>query len=452
MNEITEQRLRDYLAGEAPRGDLSPAQWEAVLRAAVSQRQSRGWTIPSLLADRRTSAIAASVVVLAVAGCTALVVTSPWDSPAGTWFTSPIGMAAATPTSTAPGLAGVPIPGPSGIPAPNYFDSGSSIWSADKTLLKPGDPVTISAVFKNISGGDIDFVEKPVNFSIDNLDLDPNRENATGVPFEGTIPDILHKGDTVTLTATVPSKTTSQLTAGRYHASIELRFAQNSNQPDLGTTTMGLNSDVLFTVLPPQGAMSKTIDVNEAHQIENVRMTLESLEIGPEQSKVHVLAEQLWPSPTPTPMANAPVLPGAPTPTPTSVPTPTAMAVLSSTPTPTGTAAPPTPTPTPTGTSSIVPTQTPGGPTATPTPAPFVPDAPPSVSDLTAYYRTDGGDWVQIRQYGYRPAATSADWTWTFGPVASDAKTFELAVTSDLHDESGALRQWKWTVNLQAGD
>lgn len=378
--ELLEGGIKYYFKQEGVKGDLSSRQWEEVLSHVKKQKQRRWlWGPLTPLTARPILAMAASLVLAVVVGGTALWVAAPWE-----------GIVPGTPR---------PVDGPRAIPAPRYF---AQSWMADKNLITPGEPVTITLTLKNTWDKRIEFKNFPKTVALNQVDTRSEEAVPVALVSNGVIPGLIEPGEEVTVVANVTSDVTAGLQSGRYNARFEIRFAYTPGKPEMGEVGLGLNSPILFVVLPPEGALDTTVQVGEVREVNGVRITLDTIHFTPEKTTILALAAL----PAAEPAGPAPVIAPIPTSAGPSqgTPTPTAVPVL--------------------------------GPTG-------------SISGLTAQYRIDGGTWHELRGHGYRSTPEGVRHEWTFGPVSANASTFEFAIMSDTDTGSGATGLWGWTVPLQ---
>lgn len=397
--KMLENRIEQHFAQEGAKGDLSLEQWQEVL-AHVRMRKQRRWPWGTTIfaMPRPLTAMAVSLLLAVVVGGVSLWVVAPWKqtAPGVTW---PL---------IQPEPSGVP--GPAGRPAPRYFET---TWTTDRSVITPGQALTITTTVKNVWDQRIEVMSLPQTVTINEVDTSPQGMApptpgswcvaGTSICFvlltvTGGIPQSIEPGDTVTVVAHVPPDVSANLQPGRYNVGIEITFAHTPGKPEDGTTRIGLNSGILFVVVPPQGALDKTVQVGEARQANGATVTLETIDFTPEKTTI------------------------------------VALVVLSS-----YTPAKPTPAPPPL-------------PGATPTP---VPTATPVGRQYSAnpWYRLDRGEWREVRSRGYRETPDGIIVEWTLGPVQADAKTFDFSISrlSDFVFNPGqqVVGPWEWTVQLQ---
>ena len=175
---------------------------------------------------------------------------------------------------------------------------------------------------------------------------------------------------------------------------------------------MGLNSEILFVVIPPEGVLDGTVMVGQVEEGSYARITLESVRFTLEQTSILVFAE---------PLAHRSV---ERRPTVASTPTPAVQPQVTATPT------------------SLV------------VPSPWDGD----ITRLTAFYRLDGGAWHLLRNHGYRLTPDGVHHEWSFGPVSVNANTLEFAILPGnrpgrdgtfTYPTSDATASWEWSVPLR---
>ena len=377
-----EESLKRYFEQEGPKGDLSPRQWERVLLHVKTQEQRRrSWGSVTLLICRRPLLTVAPAFVLAVMAVgVSLWVTAPWEG-------SPPGQPE-------------PVHGPRAIPAPTYFDQ---LWKPDRSLITPGEPITISLTLKNAWDKRIEINEIPTTMML--TQVDTGVEEPIPLANSGEIPSSMQPGQEFTVVADVRPNVSADFRPGRYGFRFDIRFVHSPGRPEMGEVRMGLNSGVLFAVIPPEGALDKTVIVGQVREANEARITLETIHFTLEETTISVFA--------------APAADESKGAKPIMAPTPTSAISARGTPTPTA-----------------------------------VPPAPieGKIPGLTARYRIDGGGWHKLRWHAYRPTPEGTHHEWTFGPASVNADTFMLVIMSDTHAGGETTLQWEWTVALQAGE
>ena len=373
-----EERLKRYFEQESVQGDLSAQQWEDVLLHVKAQDQRRGiWRFVRFLTPHRPLlASAVTFVLLVVAGGTSLWVTAPWEGP--------------------PLDGPIPVQGPRSMPAPRIL---KDVWKVDKSLITPGDPITITLTLKNVWDKPIEIRELPATPPLTNVDRAGDEPVLLEWEDGEAVPLSMEPGDELTYVANMSSCVSAGLQPGRYHLRFDLRFAKEPGNPERGETGMGFGGG-RFVVVPPEGALDKTVMVDQVREASGTKITLEKIHFTPEESTIVVLAppppgESAEAQPIPAPAPTATAIPQQGTPTPTAVPVPMGR----------------------------------GG------------------GKLTARYQMDGGPWHRLGSHGYRVTPEGIHHEWSFGPVSANANTLLLAIAPDARP--GTKWLWEWTVALQ---
>ena len=318
---------------------------------------------------------------------------------------------------TAPWEASPPQePGPErarlAIPAPTIFED---VWEADKSLITPGDPVTITLGFKNVWDRPVVFSEFPTTITLTQVD----RRNEESIPLKlqsgSGVPGHIEAGEELVVMVTVSPNVSAGLHSGRYSLDIRFQFAHTPGRPEMGQKRSGLASGILFVVIPPEGELERSIVVGQAKEGNGARITLDSIHFSLEETSIVALAE---------PFANGsafsePVLATTPTP------------VLSSQGTP------------------------------SPAPAAGQPVWDGDITELTAFYRLDGSAWRLLGDHRYRETPDGVHHEWSFGPVSAKANTLEFAIVPGVrpgrdgtfaYPTGNDTLPWEWAVPLHESE
>ena len=381
-----EKLLQHYFEQENSEGDLSPEQWETVLGHVKTQKQRRSsWGLLAPLTARgAVPAIAATLVLAITAGVISLWVTAPWD-----------GSSANGPSSGWGHIGGLP-----GHPAPQFFER---VWKADRSLIAPGEPVVVTLTLKNVWDKPLRIIEFPATLRL--TPVDTHREGAEEPIFVALVDDgnpanSLEPGQELAFVANVQPQVSAGLQSGRYGFLFDFRFDKAPDGPEVAEVRTSSNSGILFVVLPPEGALDKTILVDQIREANGVTITFEKIHFTPEKTTIAVVALA-----APSPGESARSEPA-----------------IASTPTP------------------VFPSQ--GYPT--PVPAPTGGD----VSLLAARYQINGGAWYKlVGEHSYRETPNGLHHEWTFGPVSANSSTFVLAIMSG--SRPGSTRLGEWIVPLK---
>ena len=390
---MREELLKHYFEQESKKGDLSAEQWERVLSQVKIQDQMRGVlrAVTLLIARRPLIAMMTTLVLAVVAGGTSLWIVAPWTA--------------------APQHEPTPTQARLGIPAPRILEQ---VWKADKNLITPGEPIMITLALKNVSDRPVVFSEFPTTMTLTQVD----EQIEESIPLElkgreGT-PGPIEPGEEFIVVATVTPGVSAGLQPGRYNSGVRVQFTHSPGRPEMGGTRrgMGLNSEILFVVIPPEGVLDGTVMVGQVEEGSYARITLESVRFTLEQTSILVFAE---------PLAHRSV---ERRPTVASTPTPAVQPQVTATP------------------ASLV------------VPSPWDGD----ITRLTAFYRLDGGAWHLLRNHGYRPTPDGVHHEWWFGPVSVNANTLEFAILPGnrpgrdgtfTYPTSDATASWEWSVPLR---
>ena len=308
-----------------------------------------------------------------------------------------------------------PIPGATvrGGPPPRIFEID---WKTDQGSIAPGKPVIVTLELKNVWDEPVEFNEFPTSVTLTHVDT----RIETSVPLElesgkGT-PGPLEPGGALIVVAAVSPSVSAGLQSGRYRIK-GFQFTYTRGGRGAGPTRANMSSEVLFVVIPPEGALDKVLTLGQAREGGGGRLTLEKVHFTPERNTVSVLAAPL------TQSASGPQ---------------SAVA----------------------GASTPVPPVQPG---STPTPASAADQSPRDgdLTSLTAFYSLDGGMWRLMANYTYREGPDGVHWEWPFDPVSVNVKTLEFIIvprsrpgregtsTSPVEDASSS---WHWSLSLQRPD
>ena len=413
-----EKLLKNYFERESTKGDLSAEQWETAL-LRVRRQKDRGWfgkVMAPFTVRQPALAVATSLVLAVMVGAISLWIIAPWEGhdPYG-----PPAIPGIAGDPNSPGIPGRPgsvgIPGNAGepgIPAPTIFEP---VWKTDKSLITPGESVMITLTIKNVSDATLVFREFPTTMTLTQKD----RQFEESIPLEFGIgegaPGSLAPGGELIVIATVTPDVSSRLQFGRYslRISIEVQHSHDGTL-DMHRGTWGMGSKMLFVVTPPEGALNRNVVVDQAVEGDHARITLESIRFTPEQTTIVAFAESM----TQGTAESQPTVAGTPTPAATIQPG------------------------------------------ATPTPASAVAQSPwdGDITELTAFYRLDGGTWRVLRNYAYRETPDGVHHEWSFGPVSVNAKTLEIAILPGnqpgrdgtwSYPAGDTASSWEWSVSLQ---
>ena len=394
-----EELLKHYFEQESKKGDLSAEQWEDVL-LRVRRQKERGWfgrVMAPLTARQPALAIAASLVIAIMVGAISLWIIAPWEGHAP------------YPSRAIPGAPGDPgrpgdsgvvgRPGEPGSPAPIYFER---VWRIDKSLALPGEPIAMTLALKNIWDKPIEFTDFPETVTLRRNDIGGEAPIQLRLERREGVTNTLEPGEELTAVVNITSVMSAGFQPGRYGVwTGGISFDRDLDNPGERRTTVGFGGPA-FVVTPAEGALDATVVVEEAREVDGIRLTLEMIQFSPERTTVVVFAQSLHAGSDESRLA--------------SVPRPAATIQPLGTPTPT----------------AIPPASVPG-----------------NVPDLMASCRIDEGPWWELTSHGYRGTPEGVHHEWSFGPVSANANTIEFAIASITHPGSEATSLWEWVVPLQ---
>ncbi len=300
-----------------------------------------------------------------------------------------------------------------GGPAPRIFEIG---WTTDKGSIAPGEPVTIRLKLENVWNGPVEFNEFPTTMTITHVDT----RTETSLPIElesGEVtPGRLEQGEALVVVASVPTRVSAGLQPGRYRVK-GFQFSYTRDGPGSGQTRTNLGSEGLFVVTPPEGALARTLVVDQERVAGGARITLEKIHFTPERTTVSVFAAPL----TQSSSAPEPAVAGTVTPVAANqqgpIPTPATPADQSS--------------------------------------------WDRDVTELTAFYALDGGMWRLMADYSYREGPDGVHREWYFDPVSINVKSLEFVIVPRSRPgrdgtltflAGGASLSWGWILPLHDPD
>ncbi len=303
-----------------------------------------------------------------------------------------------------------PILGPRSSPAPQIVGIA---WKVDKRLIRPGEPITITLGIKNVWDKPVVFSEFPTTMML--IDIDKGDQEPILLELEGweATTGSIEPGNELTVIANISSSVSAGLQSGRYGLRFDFRFAKDPGRAEMRDVGMGFSSGRVFVVLPPEGALEGTVAVGQARDGNGASITLDSIHFTREETSIVAMASTLanWSEVSRSEFSTAP----APTATP------------------------------------AIPQQD------TPKPAVAQPAWDGDITELTAFYRLDGGIWYPLRNHGYRETPNGVHHEWTFGPVSVDTNTLEFAIVPGVrpgrdgvfaYPTNDGTSPWEWTVLL----
>ena len=155
--------------------------------------------VTSLTTQRPLLAIAATLVLAVVAGGTSLWMTAPW--------------------------AASPLPEPNIVdtrparPAPTIYEQ---VWKADRSLITPGEPITVTLDLKNVWDKPIVFSEFPTTMTLTQVDKRIEESIPLKLQSGEETPGRMEPGEELVVMATVPPNVSAGLQPGRYRLGIHV--------------------------------------------------------------------------------------------------------------------------------------------------------------------------------------------------------------------------------------
>jgi hypothetical protein len=265
-HELLENWLTDFFEYEADQGDIPTDRWQRLILDAVAhtqrQRGSFAWGLWRFVSRRPLEAVATLVIAVTV-GSIALWASGFLETNSPT--SSPDHVLGIVLGPGSPGSAGTSLRwGPPLGPAPRYFDVS---WSVGKRSYVPGESILITLTMENI-------YDQPIR--LDDFSVTPQLTHM-GIPNDGmtsleqVVLEDVHEsilpGEQRVVSIILPPVVTSKLATGRYSMNLDLRFVRVGEVPELNSEThLGMNSETLFVIVPPEGALIKKVRVGEARE------------------------------------------------------------------------------------------------------------------------------------------------------------------------------------------
>ena len=185
-----------------------------------------------------------------------------------------------TESSPSPTPEPVPTPTPDPVPAPGitfYIEADASM---DKEAYLLGEDVVIELSFENVT--DDVFQLEPFPPQIEIMRPHPYDETVRLFPA-GTESRSLDPGEVVSydLTWDQLDDQGQQVPYGYYY--IKLGHVRHGD----GWMTLGLHRHISLLILPEEGVMEKTIEVNESQTVNDITFILQSIELSATEAKFY---------------------------------------------------------------------------------------------------------------------------------------------------------------------
>ena len=294
-------------------------------------------------------------------------------------------------------------------PPPTIFEPG---WESDRILIAPGEPVTITLELKNVWDRPVVFSEFPTTMTLTQADTRVSQSIPWELRSDNSTPGPLAPSDELIFVAAVSPSVSASLQPGKYRVGVNIRYSRHLGRPELGQTRSGMSSDIIFVVTPPEGVLNMTMLVGQVREWNGTKITLDSIQFTHEGTTIVALAE-------PITNGSAVFKPALAT---------TSTAVVSS--------------------------------QGTPSPAPAVGqlDWDGDLTELRAFYRSDGSALRSLTHHLYRETPDGVHHEWSFDPVSANAETLEFAIAPGVLPERGGkfayptddgTTPWEWTVVAQ---
>ena len=294
-------------------------------------------------------------------------------------------------------------------PPPTIFELG---WEADKSLIAPGEPITITLELKNVWDRPVVFSEFPMAITLTQVDTRVGESIPWKLRSGKSTPGPMLPGEEVIFVAAVSPSVSAGLQPDRYRVGVNIRYSRHLGRPELGQTKSGMSSDIIFVVTPPEGVLNMTMLVGQVREWNGAKITLDSIQFTPEGTTIVALAE--------------PITNGSAVSKPAPATTPTA--VVSS--------------------------------QGTPSPAPAVGqlDWDGDLTELRAFYRSDGSALRSLTNHLHWETPDGVHHEWSFDPVSANAETLEFAIAPGVlpgrdgtfaYPTDDGTSPWEWTVPLR---
>ncbi len=181
----------------------------------------------------------------------------------------------ATPTPAPPPPPPMAIPQPA---QPPY----RFVARSEKPFYAAGEAVMLTVTVINVSDKPSEMRDFPGKVWLDLVDTSSDE----GIAVETAIrSERLEPGQTASTQIDIAAGLSATLAPGRYTAYLEIYLVTEG-----GEVGWSFGTDIVFTVLPPQGAMEKVVAVNEARESGGVKIALQTIEARPAMTTIITLA------------------------------------------------------------------------------------------------------------------------------------------------------------------
>lgn len=413
MNQgLLDNRLENYFKQEAEVAEISTDQWSLIVGEATKrgQQSPKGFmqNISNRFGTSQLTAVAAVIAVLIV-GAVSILISESWDS------SEPRGPGGAP---GVPGGAGVTgNAGAPGSPGHRYFDID---WNTEVRGYVPGDSITIIVTLQNIHHEALVLAEVELAPSQPFTgEMSPFNGKADGGPnairldIPGDIPELLLVGEKLDIPITISPDITSNFATGKYSMEIHLRYTVASDTARENIKGLGSFSGTAFVILPPEGALVKTVHSGESIEVGGVNVTLVAIDFGAEETVISAVINVLG-------LDNQIIqIPNTPAP---------ALAKSLAKPDPSS--------------QRLAATAAPAA-----TPAPRAPGS--EIIEIHAKHRIDDAIWEFFPNYEHAGQDGAVFVEWTIGPIPKTAKTFDLLIQEvKIYPDESVYGSWEWSIPL----
>lgn len=266
-DEELERKVRAYLKAEA--GGVKPdlRWWHRAFRNLGQQERPLGlpirmglrvlWPVPALIG---------TLMVAVLAGGVSLWLMSPWHS-------------TTTAKPAAPALPVAPVPAPRALPHPPSLKLVAAKTWAEADSYVQGQPFVLTVRLQNVTDEVLALERFPEEVALDAVDTPVDERIVITPPRR---PVSLEPGEEIAVRIDLPASRSWTMLPGRYTARVAVRFNDGRE--------LVYGAGALFILLPAQGALEKTITLEQTREVNGVAITLKRIEFTRKQTTVVALA------------------------------------------------------------------------------------------------------------------------------------------------------------------
>jgi len=192
--------------------------------------------------------------------------------------------------STPPAPA--PAPGPSPAPRPEKYVK--IVQTVDKDAYLPGEEVLITLSFQNVNTEPLELAHFPP-VAVEIVEKPRLGELIRALP-PGEDIRVLAPGETITHTLTWDQRDDQGKPVEPGHYRTSLRYVYLDELP--ANVIMDIQGQALV-ILPPEGVVEKTIEINESKTVGGITFTLERVELTAAMNTVYAFTTARLPEPPP---------------------------------------------------------------------------------------------------------------------------------------------------------